>query len=264
MTRPPFYTVIAGPNGAGKSTIAQDLHDGGFPLGPFINPDDIAAGIEGHRAVRDLRAGRETLRQAQARIAARETFSRESTLSSREILRSMQGAKEAGFIVTMVYVGVDHLDISKDRVRHRVARGGHDIPEASQDRRFQRSMDNAALAVQFARTAFFVHNPALIGHRLVGCAVNGHLVHTIDHPPGWFSRVSQTIPPWPRGVISKVPPAFATMNLTTLLKTIERLSRDVQDPSKSFSALRTLGTLRRQSGFPARERQTTKNIDFDR
>ena len=37
------------------------------------------------------------VRYSEARIAARETFSRESTLSSREILHSMQGAKEAGF-----------------------------------------------------------------------------------------------------------------------------------------------------------------------
>ena len=243
------FTVVAGPNGVGKSTLIEDLRDHGFPLGPFINPDDIARTLEGSPASRDLRAGRETLHRTRARIAGSETFSRESTLTSREILRSMQSAKDAGFHVILLFVGVECLITSRDRVVARVARGGHDIPEDIQERRFDKSVENAVRATEVAHRSFFLDNTTESGHRLVGFAFNHHLVYVASRTPAWFTRIAEAISPWRRGVFAEIPTAFEHDHVSTLLDTIERLSRDIQDPAKRFAALRELSTLRREAGF---------------
>ena len=76
----------------------------------------IAAALPGPDATRHTRAGRETLERTRALIASGQTFSRETTLSGNEILRTMQGAKEAGFRVNLFFVGVDSLETSRRRV----------------------------------------------------------------------------------------------------------------------------------------------------
>ena len=127
----PVFTVIGGPNGAGKSTYTEGLAARGYPLGEVVNPDVIAANLPGPDATRDARAGRETLRRTRALIASGRTFSRETTLSGSEILRTMRAAKNAGFTVNLFFVGVDSVDVSKGRVRRRVERGGMASPSKS-------------------------------------------------------------------------------------------------------------------------------------
>ena len=109
----PIFTVIGGPNGAGKSTYTEGLAARGYPLGEVVNPDVIAANLPGPDATRDARAGRETLRRTRALIASGRTFSRETTLSGSEILRTMRAAKNAGFTVNLFFVGVDSVDVSR-------------------------------------------------------------------------------------------------------------------------------------------------------
>ena len=128
----PVFTVVGGPNGAGKSTYTEGLAARGYPLGEVVNPDVIAANLPGPDATRDARAGRETLRRTRALIASGQTFSRETTLSGSEILRTMRAAENTGFTVNLFFVGVDSVDVSRGRVRRRVARGGHGIPEQVQ------------------------------------------------------------------------------------------------------------------------------------
>lgn len=72
---PPRFTVVGGPNGVGKSTFVATLRSAGYPLGRFLNPDDIAQTLRGAQTGRAVQAGRETLRQSRALITTRTTFS---------------------------------------------------------------------------------------------------------------------------------------------------------------------------------------------
>ena len=119
----PVFTVIGGPNGAGKSTYTDRLAAAGYDLGEVVNPDVIAAPLPGPDRTRDARAGRETLHRTRALIVDGQTFSRETTLSGREILRTMQAAKDAGFRINLFFVGVDSLETSRRRVEDRVREG---------------------------------------------------------------------------------------------------------------------------------------------
>ena len=97
------YTILGGPNGAGKSTTFARLTQWGYRSGAFLNPDEIAKGLDGPAPARAVAAGRETLRRSRAWMASRRSFVRESTLSSREIARSAQAARDAGYRVTLIF-----------------------------------------------------------------------------------------------------------------------------------------------------------------
>lgn len=187
----PVFTVIGGPNGAGKSTYTDRLAAAGYDLGEVVNPDVIAANLPGPNATRDARAGRETLRRTRALIASGQAFSRETTLSGSGILRTMRAAKEAGFTVNLFFVGVDSVDVSMARVRRRVERGGHGIPEQVQARRFDRSLDNAAPAARIADTTVFV-NSMEERFQSAGMARHGVMAWRADMPGlQWLDRVTR-------------------------------------------------------------------------
>ena len=189
----PVFTVIGGPNGAGKSTYTDRLAAAEYDLGEVVNPDVIAANLPGPDATRDARAGRETLHRTRALIASGRTFSRETTLSGSEILRTMQAAKNAGFTVNLFFVGVDSVDISRARVKRRVERGGHGIPEQVQARRFNRSLANAALAARIADTTVFVSSMEE-QFQSVGMARRGVMVWQADVPGlQWLDRTTQDL-----------------------------------------------------------------------
>ena len=154
----PRYTILGGPNGAGKSTTFARLKDWGYRSGAFLNPDEIAKALDGPEPARTVAAGRETLRRSRAWMASRRSFVRESTLSSREIVRSAEAARDAGYRVTLIFVGLSTVTATKNRVRLRIRSGGHAIPVPIQERRFLRSFDNAPRIAAIADEAYFLDN----------------------------------------------------------------------------------------------------------
>ena len=96
----PRYTILGGPNGAGKSTTFARLTEWGYRSGAFLNPDEIAKALDVPESAQAMAAGREALRRSRTWMAGRRSFVRESTLSSREIVRSAQAAKDAGYRLT--------------------------------------------------------------------------------------------------------------------------------------------------------------------
>jgi hypothetical protein len=142
----PRLTVVGGPNGVGKSTFLVTLRETGYPLGRFLNPDDIAQTLRVAQPARELQAVRETLRQSRALIATRTTFSCESTLSSNKILRTIQTAKDAGFAVVLLFIGVSSVETTKRRVQTRV------------EERFAKTFTAAGQAVRIANTALFAEH----------------------------------------------------------------------------------------------------------
>ena len=113
-------------------------------------------GLDGPEPARAVAAGRETLRRSRAWMASRRSFVRESTLSSREIARSAQAARDAGYRVTLIFVGLDTVCATKNRVQVRTRSGGHAIAVRDQERRILRSFDNAPRVAAIADEAYFL------------------------------------------------------------------------------------------------------------
>lgn len=87
-------------------------------------------------------AGQEFIRQMELQLNAAQSFIVETTLSGRTWTHYMERARELAFEMTIYFVYLDSADTSVARVKQRVRRGGHDVPEADIRRRYQRSISN--------------------------------------------------------------------------------------------------------------------------
>ena len=135
--------VIAGPNGAGKSTFAAEYLKKEGAGRPFVNGDDIAAGLNPRNpAAAAQEAGRITLRQMEAYVASGTDFAVETTLSGRAYARRIRQWQAKGYSFAIIYLRLPSAGYSVERVAQRVKEGGHDIPEAVVRRRFGRSWTN--------------------------------------------------------------------------------------------------------------------------
>lgn len=137
--------VLAGVNGAGKSTIGGAMF---AEVGQeFFNPDVAAQellsespGISQEEA--NAWAWREGRRLLEVSIVTRQDFAFETTLGGNTIARLLKQATRSGIEVRIWYVGLESVELHIERVRWRVARGGHDIPEAKIRERYDRSRWN--------------------------------------------------------------------------------------------------------------------------
>lgn len=139
----PFFTIIAGSNGCGKSTLTTNARDK-FQQTPILDPDAIGRSLQStlDSDVSNIEAGRRVLRLAEDFIQRRQSFTVETTLSGSTYLRMAAAAKAAGFTLMVVFVGTESVEINIERIKGRVKKGGHDIPEDDQRRRFPRTLAN--------------------------------------------------------------------------------------------------------------------------
>lgn len=181
----PQLWVIAGPNGAGKSTfVAKQSLAGQIPI---VNPDEIAKRIDpNHRGETAViaQAGREALLERRALMAQGKSFGIETTLTGRGEVQLMQQAREQGYKVNLVYVGISDAKQSNTRVAFRVSQGGHDVPESDIMRRFERSMNNLSEAIKAADRSFVLDNSAR-QYRLLFSIEKENLRFVSKELPAW-------------------------------------------------------------------------------
>jgi predicted ABC-type ATPase len=138
----PRCLIIAGPNGAGKTTFARDFLPRDSLL-HFINTDLIAAGISPLDPTRaQITAGRIFIAELDRLSATGQDFAFESTLSGLTYLPRLRRWKDAGYTLEIIYLKLDDVRISIERIAARVRTGGHNVPEADARRRFARSLHN--------------------------------------------------------------------------------------------------------------------------
>ncbi len=135
--------IIAGPNGAGKTTFATEFLPLYAKCNNFINADLIARGLSPFDPdAAMLRAGRTVLERIAEFTKARMDFGFETTLSGRSYAPLLEGMKQAGFRLHMFYLWIPSPELSLLRIRYRVERGGHNVPERDVRRRFSRTLGN--------------------------------------------------------------------------------------------------------------------------
>jgi len=177
----PDLILVCGPNGAGKSTFTRktDLTKNY----PVLDADQIAK--ENNLGV--LAAGKEVARQIKDFLENEQSFVRESTLTSKFDFKLMKEAKQKGYRVTLVYVGLDSKERSMNRVKSRHQKGGHDIPREDILRRYDRSLANLIPAIKLADKVKIIDNSET-EHRLVAEFERGELVREFSSP-GWFKKI---------------------------------------------------------------------------
>lgn len=139
-SRPPRIYVLAGTNGAGKSSIGGAmLHEAGAD---YFNPDEAARRIRSAdpgvtQAEANSAAWHQGRRLLERAIADRLDFAFESTLGATTIPALLASAASRGIEIRVWYVGLTSPELHIARVHARVAKGGHDIPEADIRRRWE-------------------------------------------------------------------------------------------------------------------------------
>jgi len=135
--------IIAGPNGAGKTTFAEEFLPKDANCLNFINADLIATGLSPFRPeVAAIRAGKLMLELIDRCIQKGESFAFETTLSGRTYIKKIKYMKAKGYRVFIYFLKLASVDLAIERVKLRVAEGGHDVPVEDIRRRFHRSWKN--------------------------------------------------------------------------------------------------------------------------
>ena len=112
----------------------------------FVNADLIAQGMAPFSPeTAALRAGRTMLGEIRSFAARRVSFAFETTLSGRSHLTLLGKLKAEGYDIHFFFLWLKSVDLALSRVKERVSRGGHDVPEPVIRRRFDRSMQNFLL-----------------------------------------------------------------------------------------------------------------------
>lgn len=135
--------VIAGPSGVGKTTFARKFLPKYANCKNFVNADLIAEGMAAFSpAAAAVRTGRLVLSEIRFFSQRRASFALETTLSGRSNLRLIQKLKTNGYKVHVFLMQVASVEVGLSRIKQRVLKGGHDVPEAVVRRRFDRSFRN--------------------------------------------------------------------------------------------------------------------------
>ena len=135
------FVVVGGPNGAGKTTFAEEY--AAERSYTYVGADASAAKLAPDNPLSaQIAAGREFAGQISALTKSGQSIVVESTLSGKTFRRILQQAREAGHRVTIVYLFLGSVETCIRRVRERVSKGGHHVPEPDIRRRFLRRVQN--------------------------------------------------------------------------------------------------------------------------
>lgn len=114
------------------------------------------------------------------------SFNQEITLCGKTILKNIDKAKELGYHVELYFVGVNSVDIAKERVKRRVTKGGRGIPEKDIEKRYYESYENLKKIMQKCDLAAFYDNTE--GFRRFAIYKKGIQVRISQRIPEWFEK----------------------------------------------------------------------------
>ena len=181
------YIVIAGVNGAGKSTLYQT--NDSLKNMPRVNVDEIVREIGSWKNNRNVfEAGKIAVRKISEYFDEGVTFNQETTLCGKTIIKNILRAKELGYFIELHFVGVETVEIAKERVRHRVEQGGHGIPEADIERRYVETFQQLNYILKECNLIAFYDNTD--SFRRFAICKNGEMVRLSRNVPKWFAKVN--------------------------------------------------------------------------
>ena len=158
----PEIYVIGGPNGAGKTTSAKSLLPELLHCNEYINADAIAAALSPFNPESvSLQSGRLMLDRIHHLASQKTNFSFETTMASRSFAPFLVDCKKDNYKINLIFLWLEASDLALDRVKGRVASGGHDIPIDTILRRYKRSIDNFLNIYSPLADDWFLYNNSL-------------------------------------------------------------------------------------------------------
>lgn len=139
----PHVIVIAGANGAGKSTVAPSLLRDRLGVSEFVNADTLAQGLSAFSPEKvAISAGKIMLARLNVLAASGKDFAFETTLSTRSFVPRLKKMRENGYKFKLVFLWLASSELAINRVAERVRQGGHNIPQETIERRYEKGLHN--------------------------------------------------------------------------------------------------------------------------
>lgn len=204
MVKPKLF-VLAGVNGAGKSSVGGDLLRRAGKT--WFNPDDYARDLLAASGCSPTEANAEAwqegMRRLEIAIAGRHSHAFETTLGGNSVPAKLREAATTHDVL-MWFCGLDTPEHHIVRVRQRVTRGGHNIPEAKVRERYTASRRNLIALLPFLAQLQVYDNSidAVLGQpmpnpRLLLQMERGHIawprdVQGLRDMPDWAKPIMET------------------------------------------------------------------------
>lgn len=139
----PKLYIISGCNGAGKTTASYTVLPEMLNCKEFVNADEIARGLSPFNPESvAIEAGRLMLMRMNELMEEGIDFAFETTLATRSYPSFIKRAQTKGYYVSLVYFWLESPELAIDRVKMRVAAGGHNIQEEVIKRRYRSGLKN--------------------------------------------------------------------------------------------------------------------------
>ena len=143
MNKQPRLYIIAGCNGAGKTTASYTILPEILDCDEFVNADEIAKGLSPFKPEEmAIEAGKLMLQRIDSLLSRKVSFAIETTLATRSYKNLVLKAQSLGYKVVLLFFWLKSPELAIDRVRQRVAQGGHDIPVNVIRRRYWLGLKN--------------------------------------------------------------------------------------------------------------------------
>jgi predicted ABC-type ATPase len=120
-------------------------------------------------------------------LAAGESFTFETVMSSPDKVDFMREARASGYRTYLYFVATAEPSINVERVQLRVAQGGHDVPEDKIRERYARSIALLAPACEAADRAYVFDNSGEQHIVIAEITNDEEMIRRVDDVPAWFA-----------------------------------------------------------------------------
>jgi predicted ABC-type ATPase len=115
------------------------------------------------------------------------SFSYETVMSHRSKIDEIQLANKLGYRTYLYFICTDDPLINIDRVKNRIAKGGHPVSDEKIEARFHLTLKNLPRAIQKVSRAFLFDNSGK-KMRLIAETYQNQLQLKSDELPNWFTK----------------------------------------------------------------------------
>lgn len=123
-------------------------------MGIIIDTDKITAQFGGDK----IKGGKEAIRKINDCLEKEISFTQETTLSGVRTLKTIKQARDKSYFVRLYYVGVSSSAESIKRIKNRVEKGGHNIPDEDVIRRYSKRFEDLARVLPYCNEVRFFDN----------------------------------------------------------------------------------------------------------
>ena len=162
-----YYTLIMGVYGTGKTSLIGILNSLTNTFGEIFYSDKI-------KLIEEC-------------LEKEICFTQETTLSGHWILKTVKRAVEKGYYVRLYYVVLNSSEESVERIKNRVQKGGHNIPDSDVQRKFDKRFEDLCVVLPYCNEATFYDNEN--GFVAVAEYKNGEILPIGHTNPAWLEEL---------------------------------------------------------------------------